>query len=188
MARPWSARCYGVARQREGSRQNSIGGSGVLSLRHFGLVLFIPWRVGAEEAGAAKGRAKTASGPRVNPSCWPYARARRAATGRAACELWGLCARPLAIEIGEGGLVSLAPARLGRVSSYELSTFAAALTQVVALTRARGAPPRDEPPVSYGVSARGRSRSRLARGAWSRWLQLGSVEFRVMNYRHSPPR
>ena len=42
MARPWSARCYGVARQREGSRQNSIGGSGVLSLRHLGLVLFIP--------------------------------------------------------------------------------------------------------------------------------------------------
>src|SRR6202043_3461976 len=25
MARPWSARCYGVARQREGSRQNGIG-------------------------------------------------------------------------------------------------------------------------------------------------------------------
>ena len=54
MARPWSARCYGVARPREGSRQNSIGGSGVLSLRHFGLVLFIPWRVGAEESAAAK--------------------------------------------------------------------------------------------------------------------------------------
>src|SRR5450755_3846624 len=54
LARPRSARCYGVARQREGSRQNSIGGSGVLSLRHFGLVLFIPWRVGAEESGAAK--------------------------------------------------------------------------------------------------------------------------------------
>ena len=35
MARQWSARCYGVARQREGSGQNSIGGSGVLSLRHF---------------------------------------------------------------------------------------------------------------------------------------------------------
>src|ERR1700680_4279883 len=35
LARPWSARCYGVARQRDGSRQNSIGGSGVLSLRHF---------------------------------------------------------------------------------------------------------------------------------------------------------
>src|SRR5277367_6870832 len=43
MARPWSARCYGVARQPEGSRQNSMGGSGVLSLRHFGLVLLIPW-------------------------------------------------------------------------------------------------------------------------------------------------
>ena len=56
MARPWSARCYGVARQREGSRQNSIGGSGVLSLRHFGLVLYplIPWRVGAEESAVAK--------------------------------------------------------------------------------------------------------------------------------------
>src|ERR1700684_1182478 len=54
MARPWSAGCYGVARQREGSLQNSIGRSVVLSLRHFGLVLFIPWRVGAEEAGAAK--------------------------------------------------------------------------------------------------------------------------------------
>src|ERR1700735_610316 len=25
LARPWSARCYGVARPREGSRQNSIG-------------------------------------------------------------------------------------------------------------------------------------------------------------------
>ena len=57
MARQWSARCYGVARQREGSRQNSIGGSGVLSLRHFGLVLLIPWRVGAEESGAAKNKA-----------------------------------------------------------------------------------------------------------------------------------
>jgi hypothetical protein len=37
---------------------------------------------------------------------------------------------------------------------------------------------RDEPPpVSYGDSARGRPRSRLAGGAWSRWLQarLGRV-------------
>ena len=43
LARPWSARCYGVARPREGSRQNSIGGSGVLSLRH-GRFSY-PWRV-----------------------------------------------------------------------------------------------------------------------------------------------
>src|SRR5713226_5425456 len=41
-----SARSYGVAWQREGSRQNSIGGSGVLSLRHFGRDPFIPWRRG----------------------------------------------------------------------------------------------------------------------------------------------
>ena len=54
MARPWSARCYGVARPREGSRPNSIGGSGVLSLWHFGLVLLSLWRVGAEEFAAAK--------------------------------------------------------------------------------------------------------------------------------------
>ena len=94
MARPWSARCYGVARPREGSRQNSIGGSGVLSLRHFGLVLFIPWRVGAEESAAAKVAnylwfrparcCSTGSGrldldlmilgPRVYLICHPYAR------------------------------------------------------------------------------------------------------------------
>jgi hypothetical protein len=54
MAGPWSVRCYGVARPREGSRQNSLGGSGVLSLRHFGPVLLIPWRVGAEDSAAAK--------------------------------------------------------------------------------------------------------------------------------------
>src|SRR6202049_3724175 len=37
-----------------GRAKTASGGSGVLSLRHFGLVLFIPWRVGAEQAGAAK--------------------------------------------------------------------------------------------------------------------------------------
>ena len=43
MARPRSARCYGVARQRAGRAKTASGGSGVLSLRHFGLVLLIPW-------------------------------------------------------------------------------------------------------------------------------------------------
>ena len=38
-----------------------------------------------------------------------HARARRAATDRAAAELWGLGARPAAIAIGRGGLVSLTP-------------------------------------------------------------------------------
>jgi two-component system, NtrC family, sensor kinase len=51
---------------------------------------------------------------RVNPSCCLQARARRATTGRAAAELWGLCARPPAIEIGRGGL-GLAHSRLGSV-------------------------------------------------------------------------
>src|ERR1700738_4505018 len=44
---------YGVSFATTRSHQLAEGGSGVLSLRHFGLVLFIPWRVGAEEAGAA---------------------------------------------------------------------------------------------------------------------------------------
>src|SRR6202162_2623020 len=57
MARPWSARCYGVARQREGSRQNGIGGlrrAFSPAFRAGSLYPLIPWRVGAEEAGAAK--------------------------------------------------------------------------------------------------------------------------------------
>src|ERR1700688_1177786 len=39
-------------------------GYGVLSLRHSGLVLFIPWRVGAEQAGAAKLRSMASAGLR----------------------------------------------------------------------------------------------------------------------------
>src|SRR3984957_7767302 len=71
-----------------------------------------------------------------------------------------------------GGL-GLAHSRLGsvQISSYELSKFGARYPGWLTFKRERGAPPRDEPPVSYGVSARGRSRSRLARGAWSRSLQ-----------------
>ena len=45
---------YGVIPQLRAPLQKRERCSGVLSLRHFGLVLFIPWRVGAEEAGAAK--------------------------------------------------------------------------------------------------------------------------------------
>jgi hypothetical protein len=43
-------------------------------------------------------------------------------------------------------------------------------------TRARGAPPRVEPPVSYGVSAQGRSRSRLARGPGRATGAFGGTE------------
>ena len=57
--------------------------------------------------------------------------------------LWGLCARPPAIEIGRGAWSRSRQARLGRVSSYDLSKSAAALTLSVSLTPARGAPPRD---------------------------------------------
>jgi hypothetical protein len=44
-----------------------------------------------------------------------------------------------------GGL-GLAHSRLGsvQISSYELSKFAAALTRPISLTRARGAPPREQ--------------------------------------------
>src|ERR1700724_2284024 len=87
-----------------------------------------------------------------------------------------------------GGL-GLAHSRLGavQISSYDLSKFAAALTSSISLTRARGAPPRVEPPVSYGVSARGRPRSRLARGAWSRSLQAQIGRLLNLDYRNSPP-
>ena len=76
-------------------------------------------------------------------------------------------------------------ARLGTIIEFRLSKFAAPLTQVVAYRRARGAPPRVEPPPSYGDSARGRPRSRLAGGAWSRSLQarLGTIiEFRLSKF------
>jgi hypothetical protein len=50
----------------------------VLSLRHFGLVLFIPWRVGGEESGAAKdGFGGAMLLDRLGPpgrcsGCWPH--------------------------------------------------------------------------------------------------------------------
>src|SRR5450631_976591 len=54
MARPWSARCYGVARQREGSRQNSIGGPALTSFPHLnaregadGQAVVCPWLRGS---------------------------------------------------------------------------------------------------------------------------------------------
>src|SRR5258707_1001855 len=56
LARPWSARCYGVARHREGSRQNSIG-SPACSLS--GISGWFSLSVGAwvpKESGAAKFR------------------------------------------------------------------------------------------------------------------------------------
>src|ERR1035437_6221590 len=93
MARPWSARCYGVARQREGSRQNSIGGSGVLSLRHFSgwfslsLGAWVPKNLARRSFGLLVSPARCCStgsgrldldllisGPRVNLFYQPYAR------------------------------------------------------------------------------------------------------------------
>src|ERR1700686_1531899 len=50
LARPGSAGCYGVARQREGSRQNSIGGLRRAFSPAFRAGSLYPyWRVGAEE-------------------------------------------------------------------------------------------------------------------------------------------
>src|SRR5664280_2061895 len=89
MARPWSARCYGVARQREGSRPNSIGGSGVLSLRHFSgwfslsLGAWVPKNLARRRMVSAARCCSTGSGRQggaaaavVNLICLPYARAR----------------------------------------------------------------------------------------------------------------
>jgi hypothetical protein len=54
MARPWSAGCYGVARQREGSRQNSIGAPACFLSGISGWLSLSLGRVGAEQSGAAK--------------------------------------------------------------------------------------------------------------------------------------
>ena len=51
MARPWSARCYGVARPREGSRQNSIG---VLVLYPLILGAWVPKRIWRGEGGSGR--------------------------------------------------------------------------------------------------------------------------------------
>src|ERR1700721_1548078 len=91
-------------------------------------------------------------------------------------------------------------ARLGRVSSYDLSKSAAALTYFGSFRRARGAPPREEPPPrvsSYELSKCRRAMGTLREAARDRDWQgglglahsrLGSVEFRVMIYRNQPPR
>jgi len=72
-----------------------------------------------------------------------------------------------------------------RVRRVNLSRWPYARTR----RAATGSPPlRDEPPVSYGVSARGRPRSRLAGGLGLAHCRRGSVEFVVMIYRNQPPR
>jgi hypothetical protein len=61
MARQWSARCYGVARQREGSRQNSIR----VYLFYHPYAREVSTAIGRRGAtgslGNERGRAKTAS-------------------------------------------------------------------------------------------------------------------------------
>src|ERR1019366_132432 len=73
-ARQWSARCYGVARQRDGSRQNSTGPA---------LIPFVTLSRARSRQWSARcygvarqrdGSRQNSTGPRVNPSCHPYAR------------------------------------------------------------------------------------------------------------------
>src|SRR6202048_472725 len=66
---------YGVSFATTRPPQLAEGGSVVLSLRHCGLVLFIPWRVGAEEAGAAKFGSMASAGG-LSFFVTPYTRAR----------------------------------------------------------------------------------------------------------------
>ena len=88
-ARPWSARCYGVARQRDRSRQNSRGARACFSPAFrprawvpknlarrscYGL-LVSPARCGSTGSG------RLLSGPRVNLLCQPYAREGQAVVG-----------------------------------------------------------------------------------------------------------
>ena len=95
-ARPWSARCYGVARQRDRSRQNSRGAPACFSpafrrsargcRRIWRGKILVYWfrrrrcRSTADRAGwAAPARGSLidrSRRTRVNPSCHPYTRAR----------------------------------------------------------------------------------------------------------------
>src|SRR5260370_32367467 len=59
------------------------GGSGVLSLRHFGLVLFIPWRVGAEDSGAAKNGLRAQHLNNALTECLKWGRVNLLSQGRA---------------------------------------------------------------------------------------------------------
>src|SRR5205809_87003 len=65
--RQCSACCCGVARQLYGSRQKAAGVSGVLSLRHFGLVLFI--HIGAWVPKNLARRIKRSEERRVGKEC-----------------------------------------------------------------------------------------------------------------------
>ena len=77
MARLWSARYYGVARQRAGRAKTASGGSGVLSLRHFGLVLSIPWAAWVPK-NLARRKMVSAGATRLDRlgppgrCCWPH--------------------------------------------------------------------------------------------------------------------
>src|ERR1700689_3742098 len=127
---------------------------------------------------------------RVNRTSLPYARAMRAATVEPQRKLWGHWARRPAVGIGQVGLVSLTPvAARCKFRVWIYSNSAAALTGLVCLTRARGAPPRSSRSVSYGVTGRGGLRSGLARWAWSRSLQLQlGANFEYGFIRIQPPR
>src|ERR1035441_10443983 len=132
MARQWSARCYGVARQREGSRQNSIGGSGVLSLRHFSgwfslsLGAWVPKNLARRRMVSAGAMLLDRLGPPGRCSgCWPH----------------------------DGEVAGGAVADLGLLIS------GAALTLFLTLTRARALMARQWSARCYGV-ARQREGSR----------------------------
>src|SRR5450759_5058391 len=78
MARPWSARCYGVARPRDGPRQNSIGPAltSLISLTRARALMARPWS--ARCYGVARpreGSRQNSIGPRGNLTYQPYARA-----------------------------------------------------------------------------------------------------------------
>src|SRR5674476_647348 len=90
MARQWSARCYGVARQREGSRQNSIGAPACFLSGIFRAGSLYPLARGCRRIWRGEGWFRPArccstgsgrldldlliSGPRVNLVYQPYSR------------------------------------------------------------------------------------------------------------------
>src|ERR1700677_4139669 len=127
---------------------------------------------------------------RASSTCWPYARARRAATGGASRRARGSRREAGRDRDWQGGLWSRSlQARLVRVCSYDLSKCAAAPPRLVGLTRARGAPPREEPAAELGGPGARPAAIEIGRGGFGlAHCRRGSLEFVVMIYRNAPPR
>ena len=108
----------------------------MLSLRHFGLVLFIPWRVGAEESGAAKNGLRAQHLNNALTECLKWGRVNLLCHGRARASF--------SLTLGAGAMLLERIGRLGGAAAAGGGRDALSYGVSFATTRshqlARGAP------------------------------------------------